>query len=288
MIYLKRFKLLNENQEKAILDIDSRNIYNNSYPLGIFSRKSFLDIYFDNITCFYGNNGTGKTTLINMIAEKLGATTKNSLNKGSYFNLYVDGCDFEMSFEEPTEIKLITSDDIFDYLLDIRAINAGVNRKKESLSKDYLEYKYNDDDSSIDEYDKIALSYKSKHQTMSKFIRENLNNNNMIEYSNGQSSLMFWQREIKENGIYILDEPENSLSPENQLRLKKFIEDSVRYYNCQFIISTHSPFLLKLSEAKIYNLDKMPVKQCKWEELESIKLYYNFFKENSNELEKDS
>lgn len=50
---------------------------------------------------------------------------------------------------------------------------------------------------------------------MSKFVRERLGNNNIIEWSNGESALMFWEREIKEDSIYILDEPENSLSAEN-------------------------------------------------------------------------
>ena len=95
---------------------------------------------------------------------------------------------------------------------------------------------------------------------------------------------MFWEREIKEDSIYILDEPENSLSAENQLKLKKFIEESVRFYNCQFIISTHSPFLLKLMDAIIYDLDEIPVKTKKWNELSNILLYYNFFKEYEDEF----
>ena len=109
-------------------------------------------------------------------------------------------------------------------------------------------------------------------------------NNNIIEQSNGESALMFWQQDIKENGIYILDEPENSLSAENQLKLKSFIEDSVRFYNCQFIISTHSPFLLKLNDALIYDLDEIPVKTKKWYELNNVKVYYNFFKENEKDF----
>ena len=91
---------------------------------------------------------------------------------------------------------------------------------------------------------------------------------------------MFWEREIKEDSIYILDEPENSLSAENQIKLKQFIEDSARFYNCQFIISTHSPFLLNLLEAKIYDLDSIPVETKKWTELNNIKIYHEFFKEH--------
>ena len=95
---------------------------------------------------------------------------------------------------------------------------------------------------------------------------------------------MYWQQEIKENGLYILDEPENSLSAENQIKLKKFIEESVRFYNCQLIISTHSPFLLSLKFAKIYDLDSIPVSIKKWSELPNVLTYYNFFKEKEDEF----
>ena len=163
-----------------------------------------------------------------------------------------------MSAEEPTEIKIVSSDDIFDYLLDVRAINAKVNRNKEKLSKEYLHYKFNSDNN-LDNYEELKNKYDSNRMTMSRFVRERMGNNNIIEQSNGESALMFWEQEINEDSLYILDEPENSLSAENQLKLKKFIEESVRFFNCQFIISTHSPFLLNLSEAKIYDLDEVPV-----------------------------
>lgn len=116
------------------------------------------------------------------------------------------------------------------------------------------------------------------------FIRERLNNNNIIEQSNGESALKFWEEEIKDNAIYILDEPENSLSVENQLKPKQFIEDSARFYNCQFIISTHSPFLLSLNSAKIYDLDSTPVTKKNWTELKNVRIYHNFFIEHNSEF----
>lgn len=288
MIYLKNFTLLDENQEHHIVCYEEiRRIFNNYYPLHLFSNKSFKNIDFNKITIFYGGNGSGKTTLINIISEKLNATRKSIIDKGSYFDLYVKHCNYEMSLDEPTEIKLITSDDVFEYLLDVRSINANVNRQKEKLSKEYLDYKFNKDGTSFDNYDELKTSYETKRKSMSKFVRERLGNNNMMEWSNGESALMFWEREIKEDSIYILDEPENSLSAENQLKLKKFIEDSTRFYNCQFIISTHSPFLLKLMDAKIYDLDEAPVTTKKWNELSNILIYYNFFKQYEDEFNKN-
>ncbi len=277
MLYLKSFKLLNGDRESTIPLIERRNIFNNYYPLHLFSSKQFEDIEFDNITIFYGGNGSGKSTLINMISQKLNAKILNEINKGSYFDEYVKLCKYEMSYDEPLEIKLVTSDDVFDYLLDIRSINSNVNRKKEALSKEYLDYKFNSDDS-INDYKELRNIYDAKKKTMSKFVRERLSNNNIIENSNGESALMFWVKEIDEDSIYILDETENSLSAENQLKLKKFIEDSVSFYNCQFIISTHSPFLLNLYDAKIYNLDDISVRTRKWTELPNVLVYYNFLR----------
>jgi len=285
MKYLKSFKLLNEIQEHSIMfEQEQRRIFNNYYPLNLFSVKNLNDIDFSDITIFYGNNGSGKTTLVNIIAEKMKASRKSVIDKGSFFDLYVSNCDYEMSMNIPVEIKIMTSDDIFEYILDIRSINSNVNRKKEMLSRAYLNNKYNSSGDSFYDYENIKNSYEAKKRTMSTYVRDRLENNNIIEYSNGQSALMFWEREIKEESIYILDEPENSLSPENQLKLKKFIEDSVRFFDCQFIISTHSPFLLGLNDAKIYDLDSNPVIVSNWKDLPNIRTYYNFFKERENDF----
>ena len=201
-----------------------------------------------------------------------------------------------MSFDEPAEIKLITSDDVFDYLLNVRSINANVNRQKGKLSKEYLDYKFNKDGDLFNNYDELKTRCETKRKSMLEFVRKRLENNNIIEWSNGESALMFWEREIVEDSIYILDESENSLSAENQLKLKKFIEDSARFYNCQFIISTHSPFLLKLMDAKIYDLDQTPVTTKDWTQspvttkdwtqLPNVLVYYNFFKEHEDEFNK--
>ena len=282
MIYLKSFKLLNEEQEYGCQD--ERRIHNNIYPLNIFPPKKFEEIFFEPITCFYGGNGSGKTTLLNIIGSKINASRKNPINKGTLFDNYVNRTRYEMAYEEPEEIKFISSDDIFDYLLDIRAINTHINRRKNTLSNEFLNHKFNSEDFSIYDHEELKDLYDSRHKTMSAYIRERLTNNNIIEQSNGESALMFWEQDIKENGIYILDEPENSLSAENQLKLKQFIEESVRFYNCQFIISTHSPFLLKLNDALIYDLDDIPCKTKKWNELPNVRIYYDFFKENEKEF----
>jgi len=282
MVYLESIRLL-ENDEEG-LAMDERKIYNSYYPFGIFSHmKNIKNIKFGSITLFCGSNGCGKSTLLNLISSKLNSVKKTNYDKGTLFKNYMDVMGYEMN-EVPEEIVTITSDDIFDYLLDLRSINSHVNRRKDELARYYLDNKYNSKDISIFDYDEIRKNYETKTATMSKFIRGNLMNNTISLQSNGESSLIFWEKEIKENGIYILDEPENSLSAENTLKLKTFIEESVRFFNCQFIISTHSPFLLNLNEAVIYDLDKKNFAPVKYEDIPSVRTYYEFFKSNEGKF----
>ena len=183
MVYLKRFELLDDIQEHYLFDEDKRNIYNSYYPVGLFSMKRFKEITFSNITIFYGGNGSGKSTLLNIISECLHSNRKESFDKGSFFDLYVSKCKYDMSFEEPMEIKTITSDDVFDYLLDIRSINANVNRRKERLSREYFDMRFNSENN-FENYEKLRDSYDSKRKSMSKYVRDRLGNNNIVEQSN--------------------------------------------------------------------------------------------------------
>ena len=107
---------------------------------------------------------------------------------------------------------------------------------------------------------------------------------NVREHSNGESAFIYFSEKIQENGLYLLDEPENSLSPERQQELLRFLEDSARFFGCQFIIATHSPFLLSMRGARIYDLDEDPVEVKRWTELANVRAYYAFFKEHEREF----
>lgn len=69
------------------------------------------------------------------------------------------------------------------------------------------------------------------------------------------------------------------------MELCQFIADSARFFGCQFVISTHSPFLLSMRGAKIYDLDSDPVDIRKWTELKNVRTYYRFFREHEWEFE---
>ena len=96
--------------------------------------------------------------------------------------------------------------------------------------------------------------------------------------------VLYFTEKVTENALFLLDEPENSLSPAKQQELVKFIEDSARFFGCQFVIATHSPFVLAIRGAKIYDLDEEPVDVKRWTELENVRAYYDFFKKHASEF----
>jgi predicted ATPase len=89
--------------------------------------------------------------------------------------------------------------------------------------------------------------------------------------SHGEGFLKLFEARLVPGGLYLLDEPEAALSPQNQLVLLALLFQMIEQ-NCQFIIATHSPMLLAFPGARIYNFDVEPIAEAKWEELEHVSL----------------
>ena len=84
--------------------------------------------------------------------------------------------------------------------------------------------------------------------------------------------------------MYLLDEPEVSLSPQNQVLLADKLNRAARFLDNQFIIATHSPFLLGTLSAKIYNLDSPDMETCRWNELDNVRYFFLFFENHREEF----
>ena len=286
MLYLKSFELPDRDTEENVLMFDNRTYINGIYPYNIFPNKELKVINFAPIAIFYGGNGSGKSTILNIIAESIGASRNNPFAKGERFDSYLRLCKYEMTNNIPYEIKAISSEDIFDYLLNVRRINHGLYNRRSEVTKEYVSSKYRPA-RELKDYEEMVAAVDARHKTMSSFVRERVIAKDIQGQSNGESALMYFSSSITDNGLYILDEPENSMSASMQIKLAKFIEDSARFFNCQFIIATHSPFILEIKDAVIYDLDSTPVSQKTWSELENMRIYYDFFKSHAQEFEKN-
>lgn len=292
MIYLKNFKIASESQEIDVIKNEKRTCFNTMYPFNVFPLKGLEHLEFSPITIFYGGNGSGKTTLLNVIAEKAGVIRHSEFNNSPFFETYLSCCRSHDAVIPETS-QFLSSDDVFDYVLNIRYLNEDIDNHREQLFKGYaaMRERASSDEKyrqlhGLEDYDrwKEMRDACSRKSTQSKFVKERLARN-VDMCSNGETAMRYFTEHIDRDSLYLLDEPENSLSINFQLDLAKYISDSARFYNCQFIIATHSPIFLSIKDALIYNLDKTPVDTCKWTELENVRAYFEFFKEHENEFE---
>ena len=284
MLFLDRFKFPDGEREFDFFLSIKRKCYDNFYPFQVLPQKGFNQIDFEPITILYGGNGTGKSTVLNIIAEKLNIQRESLYNRSSFFEDYIRLCEATLAEDLTAESKIITSDDVFNYMLNLRALNEGIDQKREELFDEYLDAKYsNFKMQSLDDYHKLKKVNQARSKTQSKFVRANLMDN-FKGNSNGESAYHYFTQSIKGDALYILDEPENSLSAKKQIELVSFLEEYARYEKCQFIISTHSPFLLSMRGAKIYDMDASPVDVKHWTELDSVRTYQQFFKKHEQDF----
>lgn len=290
MIYLDTFEIPDSGTEESYMnEFTIKTCFDTYYPFQVFYNREMPLLEFDDITIFYGGNGSGKSTLLNVIAETLSLKRDSVFNKSNFYNEYVNACEYTLTSNceghIPEKSCIITSDDVFDYLLDIRCLNQNIDNRREELLSEFLDLKYSKFKfRSMDDYDALKQSNLAKRSTMSKYVRQSVMDN-VREQSNGESAFMYFHIKIQDHAIYILDEPENSLSSKLQMELKQFIMDSMRGFKCQFIIATHSPFMLSIPGARIYNLDMETPKVQKWTELETMQDYYELFKAHETEFE---
>lgn len=288
MIYLSHFLFPSREREYDFTMSQKRTCYDTFYPFGVVSKHGLRRLDFEDITILYGSNGSGKTTALNIIAERLGLARDTLYNRSNFFADYIKLCDWESAGKIPRGSRIITSDDVFDFMLNIRSINDGIHEKREELFEEYLDAKYSDFQlKSLEDYEQLKrVNFaRNKRNSQSKYVRSRLMDN-VQERSNGESAFFYFTEKIKANGLYLLDEPENSLSPDRQIELVKYLSDSARFFACQLIISTHSPFLLSMKGAKIYDMDAEPADVKPWTELPNIRAYYAFFQEHSKEFQR--
>lgn len=232
MIYLMNFQMpTREDEENYFSDKDNikvkKTCYTTYYPFQLFQYRELPEFFFSDITIFCGNNGTGKSSILNIIAEKLALERSTPFNRSDFFEDYVGMCDYQLDRAIPPESKIITSDGVFEKVLDIRRINDGIDSKRSDLIREYIAE--NSPDAApnrlggLDDYErwKRVSDMRNKNRSQSRFLKENLMRN-IQERSNGESALSYFVDSIQENALYLLDEPENSLSPQNQLQLKYF------------------------------------------------------------------
>lgn len=189
------------------------------------------------VTFFVGENGTGKSTLLEAIAVAFG------------FNAEGGTKNFRFSTSA-------THSELYRYL----------TLSKSSFAKDGFflraESFYNVA-SNIDEMDSSG--------SRGARVIDSYGGISLHQQSHGESFLSVVQNRFGGNGLYILDEPESALSPAKLMTLMVEINTLVKA-NSQFIIATHSPILMTFPHAQIYQLSGDGITEVRYQETEHYQL----------------
>ncbi|WP_079508702.1 AAA family ATPase [Mesobacillus jeotgali] len=219
-----------------------------SYPFNLPSFKNLDDLVLHpKVTFLIGENGMGKSTLLEAIAVGLGFNPE-----GGSFNFNFS------TYDSHSELG--------NYLKIIK----GVERPKDGFFL-RAESFYNVA-SNIEEMD--------REEGASPKVIDSFGGQSLHEQSHGEAFFSTFLHRFRGNGIYILDEPEAALSPLRQMSMLTRIHDLVRD-NSQLIIATHSPIIMAYPDATIYEFSDEGIFERKLEETSHYRIMKQFFEDRS-------
>jgi predicted ATPase len=213
------------------------------YPfnLPIFQRPT--ELTFDTpVTIFVGENGTGKSTLLEALVHKCGIHVWRDETRHR-----VENNPYEDKFPEHISIEWT----------DGRVPGSFFSA---SVFQDFAEI--------LDDWAAVDPG-QLKH----------FGGRSLVTQSHGQSIMSYLSARYKIKGLYLLDEPEAALSPKTQIELLKVFESMSAAGHAQFIIATHSPILLSCPGATIYSFDRMPIAPVSYRETDHYRIYRQFLGE---------
>jgi predicted ATPase len=208
------------------------------YPFNIeIFRRTDIIQFSKPVTFFIGENGSGKTTLLKAIARNCDIHIWEDRQRGRHHvNRYEDLLHRHIMIAGDKVGGSFFASEIFRHFAEIL------------------------DDWAV--ADPGSLQY--------------FGNSSLVEKSHGQSHMAFFANRFRIEGLYLLDEPENALSPKMQLELLRLIRMFAARGDAQFIIATHSPILLACPEADILSFDQIPIQKVEYENTDYYRIYKDF------------
>lgn len=214
----------------------------NKFPFNIDSLKNFNEYDLEsNVTFLIGENGSGKSTFLEAIGVCCG------------FSI-VGGRDLVIN-KEKDNVNLAS----IMRLSWLPKISNGFYFRAETF------------DTFANYIDELA-----KDPTIGHSAYRSYNGISLNEQSHGQAFLTFFTNRFGKKGIYLLDEPESALSPQNQLVFLRIIWELEQTGQAQFVIATHSPILMAYPRAKLLNFSDSQVREIEYEDTEHYNLTKDF------------
>lgn len=257
MIHLKSLALREADRQE-----------NGGFPFSLDVVQSLKQIEFESpVTFFVGENGSGKSTILEAIASAAGSVTVGSESTRTDKSLAsvrkLSAC-LRLSWLRRTHRGFfLRAEDFFGYAKAMR-------QTQEQLQGEMTEF--------VAEASKrshlAAIQTKTAYAGQISAIQRRYGDG-LDRRSHGESFMELFQSRFVPGGLYLLDEPEAALSPTRQL---SFITALIRMVekNAQFIIATHSPIILAFPGAVIWSFDGGTIHQAFYDQLEHVRITRDF------------
>lgn len=228
-----------------------------SYPFSVSAIANLEEIIVRSRICFFaGENGTGKSTLLEAIAAHYGfgreGGNRSFRNDSTQSNHSIDALvkALRLSFDVRTgQGFFLRAESFFNTATHIDDLDKDTSDQSPPLSTFY--------------------GGRSLHTR-----------------SHGETFFTLLDLKFRRNGLFLLDEPEAALSPQRQLSFMVLIHDVQRKFkDAQFIISTHSPVLLAYPKAQILSFDEGRVHEVQYEQTSAFQIVANFLNDREHFLE---
>jgi predicted ATPase len=227
-----------------------------SYPFSVPTIRGLEGVDFHSRICFFaGENGTGKSSLLEAIAAHYGFGPE-----GGNRNLHSNSTESNQSIDPLTRALRLSFD---------KRTGAGFFLRAESFFNvvshmDNLDMEPSDTPP-------ISASYGGR---------------SLHTRSHGETFLTLLELKFQRNGLFLLDEPEAALSPQRQLSFMLLVHDVLqKHKDAQFIISSHSPVLLGYPEAQILSFDDDRIHEITYEETAPVQIVRRFLNNRENFLQ---
>ncbi len=257
MIHLKSITLREWNEREAA-----------SFPFALGIVQSLKEIEFNSpVTFFVGENGSGKSTIMEALACAIGSVTVGSESvktDQSLASVRKLSQYFRLSWLKRTHKGFfLRAEDFFGYVKKMRQIQEQLQLEMVDLEREARER-------SEHAAALTRMPYANELSAIQRRYGDGLDTR-----SHGESFMTLFQARCVPGGLYLLDEPEAALSPTRQLAfisaLKQMVEE-----NSQFIIATHSPIILAFPSATIWSFDGGAIHQVQYDQLEHVNLTRDF------------
>ena len=221
------------------------------------------------VTILVGENGTGKSTLLEGIACASGAigvgASRSIAEDRSLDAVRPLGKAMKLVWNRPTHRGFfMRAEDFFGFVSRVKAELASFEREAARVRSE-------NQDMAPADLARMLGPYTGSAQALTDSYGRD-----MDAMSHGEQFLAFFRSRLVPQGFYLLDEPEVALSPTSQLAFLALLIDAAGEEECQFIIATHSPILMAMPGADILCFDGGAVERVSYDDVEHVRLTREF------------